>query len=51
MMHAFGDLSRARFKPSQYLDKPYAMVGFNVFGADTDEEAKVLADIDAAGVR
>ena len=36
------EVYRARFKPSQYLDKPYAMVGFNVFGADTDEEAKLL---------
>lgn len=41
MMHAL-ELYRARFKPSQYLDKPYAMVGYNVFAADTDEEAKVL---------
>lgn len=41
LMHAL-ELYRARFKPSQYLDKPYAMVGFNVFGADTDEEAKLL---------
>src|SRR5690606_20839343 len=30
-------------KPSQYLDKPYTMAGFNVFAADTDEEAKLLA--------
>jgi len=41
MMHAL-EIYRARFKPSRYLDKPYAMVGFNVFGADTDEEAKLL---------
>lgn len=41
MMHAL-EIYRARFKPSKYLDKPYAMVGFNVFGADTDEEAKLL---------
>jgi luciferase family oxidoreductase group 1 len=41
MMHAL-EIYKARFKPSQYLDKPYAMVGFNVFGADTDEEARVL---------
>jgi len=41
LMHAL-EVYRARFKPSQYLDKPYAMVGFNVFGADTDEEAKLL---------
>ncbi len=41
MMHAL-EIYKARFKPSQYLDKPYAMVGFNVFGADTDEEARLL---------
>ncbi|MBL8271152.1 LLM class flavin-dependent oxidoreductase [Steroidobacter sp.] len=41
MMQAL-EIYRARFKPSLYLDKPYAMVGFNVFGADTDEEAKVI---------
>ena len=34
---------RARFQPSPYLDKPYAMLGFNVFAADTDEEAQLLA--------
>lgn len=42
LMHAL-EIYRARFKPSQYLDKPYTMVGFNVFGADTDAEAKLLA--------
>jgi luciferase family oxidoreductase group 1 len=36
------DIYRERFKPSRYLDKPYAMAGFNVFGADTDEEARLL---------
>jgi len=41
LMHAL-QVYRERFKPSQYLDKPYAMVGFNVFGAETDEEAKLL---------
>lgn len=41
LMHAL-DIYRTRFKPSQYLDKPYAMAGYNVFGADTDEEARVL---------
>lgn len=34
---------RARFKPSAQLDKPHAMLGFNVFAADTDEEAQILA--------
>ena len=41
MMHAL-EIYRARFKPSQYLEKPYAMVGFNIFAADTDEEAKLI---------
>jgi luciferase family oxidoreductase group 1 len=34
---------RSTFKPSQFLDKPYVMLGFNVFAADTDEQARVLA--------
>lgn len=34
---------RSQFKPSQYLDKPYVMLGFNVFAADTDEQAHYLA--------
>jgi len=35
-------LYRAQFRPSQYLDKPYAMLGLNVVAADSDEEAKFL---------
>ncbi|KJC47813.1 LLM class flavin-dependent oxidoreductase [Bradyrhizobium sp. LTSP857] len=31
---------RARFEPSVQLDKPYAMVGVNVFAADSDVEAQ-----------
>jgi luciferase family oxidoreductase group 1 len=34
---------RRYFKPSEQLDRPYAMLGFNVFAADTDEEAQFLA--------
>lgn len=34
---------RNQFKPSPYLDKPYVMLGFNVFAADTDEQAHYLA--------
>ncbi|TAN04777.1 MAG: LLM class flavin-dependent oxidoreductase [Rhodanobacteraceae bacterium] len=34
---------RAQFRPSRHLDKPYAMLGFNVFAADTDAEAHYLA--------
>jgi luciferase family oxidoreductase group 1 len=34
---------RAGFKPSRQLAEPYVMLGFNVFAADTDEEAALLA--------
>ena len=34
---------RQTFKPSEHLARPYVMLGFNVFAADTDEEAQVLA--------
>jgi luciferase family oxidoreductase group 1 len=37
------DIYRARFEPSAQLDKPYVMLGFNVFAAETDEEAYLLA--------
>ncbi|MDQ0463362.1 luciferase family oxidoreductase group 1 [Caulobacter ginsengisoli] len=43
-----GDLDRAllvyrdRFQPSEFLDKPYVMLGINVFAADTDREARTL---------
>ncbi|MGA9521260.1 MAG: LLM class flavin-dependent oxidoreductase [Myxococcaceae bacterium] len=33
---------RNQFRPSEALDRPHAMVGVNVFAADTDEEAKRL---------
>lgn len=36
------EIYRSRFKPSEQLDKPYVMVGFNVFAADTDEEGQYL---------
>jgi luciferase family oxidoreductase group 1 len=42
MMEAL-DIYRARFRPSAQLDKPYVMLGFNVFAADTDQEANLLA--------
>ncbi|MEN3364956.1 MAG: hypothetical protein V7606_2230 [Burkholderiales bacterium] len=38
MMQAI-EVYRATFRPSAQLDKPYVMLGFNVFAADTDEEA------------
>ena len=34
---------RETFQPSAQLDKPYVMLGYNVFAADTDEEAAYLA--------
>jgi len=37
------DLYRRNFRPSAVLDKPHLMLGFNVFGADSDEEADYLA--------
>jgi luciferase family oxidoreductase group 1 len=42
MMQAVA-LYRANFKPSAQLAEPYVMLGFNVFAADTDEEAQLLA--------
>jgi luciferase family oxidoreductase group 1 len=34
---------RERFEPSDQLDRPYVMLGFNAIVADTDEEAELLA--------
>ena len=42
MMQAI-EIYRANFKPSAQLAKPYVMLGFNVFAADRDEDAQVLA--------
>ena len=36
-------LYRTRFKPSEQLARPHAMVGVNVIAADTDAEARRLA--------
>jgi luciferase family oxidoreductase group 1 len=41
MMDAIA-IYRAQFRPSDQLDRPYVMLGFNVFAADTDEEARLL---------
>ena len=41
MMHAI-QIYRETFKPSQFLDKPYVMLGLNVFAADTEDEARLL---------
>lgn len=37
------EIYRTRFKPSEQLDRPYAMVGVNIIAAETDAEAKRLA--------
>lgn len=37
------EIYRARFKPSEQLQRPYAMVGVNIIAAETDAEAKRLA--------
>ena len=42
MMAALAEY-RQRFAPSRWLAKPYAMFGFNVFAADSDEEGALLA--------
>lgn len=41
MMHAL-HAYRTQFKPSEKLDKPYAMLGLSVVAADTDAEARRL---------
>ncbi|WP_437691391.1 LLM class flavin-dependent oxidoreductase [Sorangium sp. So ce176] len=41
MMQAIA-LYRREFRPSEQLAQPYVMLGFNVFAADTDEEARLL---------
>ncbi len=37
------EVYRSRFRPSQYLDKPHAMLGLSVIAADTDAQARRLA--------
>ena len=37
------EVYRARFRPSSYLDKPYAMAGLSVIAAETDAQARRLA--------
>jgi luciferase family oxidoreductase group 1 len=36
------EVYRAEFRPSAQLDRPYVMLGINVFAADTDAEARRL---------
>jgi luciferase family oxidoreductase group 1 len=42
MMQAL-EIYRARFQPSQQLGRPYVMLGFNVFAADSDAQARFLS--------
>jgi luciferase family oxidoreductase group 1 len=42
MMQAI-EIYRARFQPSHQLDRPYVMLGFNIFAADSDKEARFLS--------
>lgn len=36
------DIYRQTFRPSAHLDKPYVMLGYNAFVAETDEAARLL---------
>ena len=42
MMEAIS-VYRERFQPSAQLDRPYVMLGFNAFAADSAEEAELLS--------
>jgi luciferase family oxidoreductase group 1 len=41
LMHALATY-RTNFQPSERLERPYVMLGFNVIAADSDEEASFL---------
>ena len=42
MMQAI-QIYRDNFRPSKHLSRPYVMLGYNVFAADTDDQAHYLA--------
>jgi len=42
-MMAAIEIYRATFQPSAQLQKPYVMLGFNIFAAPSDEEGRLLA--------
>ena len=42
MMQAL-DIYRTRFQPSEQLERPYVMLGFNIFAADSDAQARFLS--------
>ena len=41
LMHAI-EMYKTRFEPSEYLNEPYVMAGFNVFAADSEEQAAFI---------
>ncbi|HEX4913939.1 MAG TPA: LLM class flavin-dependent oxidoreductase [Vicinamibacterales bacterium] len=43
MLHEAIRLYRDRFTPSEFLDKPYVMLGVNIVAAESDQEARFLA--------
>jgi luciferase family oxidoreductase group 1 len=43
LMDEAADVYRRNFRPSAVLEKPYLMLGYNVFAAESDEEAELLA--------
>lgn len=43
MVYQAVDIYRKNFKPSEYLDYPYVIIGVNAMVADTDEEAEKLS--------
>jgi luciferase family oxidoreductase group 1 len=42
MMEQALEIYRARFEPSPQLERPYVMLGLNVFAAESDDEARRL---------
>jgi luciferase family oxidoreductase group 1 len=42
MMQAI-EIYRGRFRPSEQLERPHLMLGFNIFAADSDAQAQLLA--------
>jgi luciferase family oxidoreductase group 1 len=43
MMQEAGQIYRRHFRPSAQLERPHLMLGFNIFAADSDAEARLLA--------
>ena len=43
MMTQAIEVYRARFRPSEQLERPHLMLGFNIFAADSDAQAQLLA--------